>query len=152
MGVACARSASAAVSAVVAGVSSPCVRGSLASCVAPALHARATASPVHGARNSSVPSQGPRGRKGTKGGVSGPVEVCVLSQRRRQGPAGRVRRQVVGHVPRRQRGPGTWWSGSRAVTPSIHPEVPDSLGADWASCNQWARGRSAVPRGRRSGS
>ena len=42
-------------------------------------------------------------------------------------PAGGVRRQVVGSLPGRQPGTGTRTSKGSVVTPSLHPEVPDSL-------------------------
>ena len=86
----CVGPAFAAVAPLASASSSP---GSLASCVGGAVHARRTVSPMHGASNSggtgglltvqrstsycldnswsdTVRSQGPRGRTGTKGGVS----------------------------------------------------------------------------------
>ena len=40
-------------------------------------------------------------------------------------PAGQARGQVIVHSLGRRPGPGTRWSRSGAVTPSVHPEVPD---------------------------
>ena len=42
-------------------------------------------------------------------------------------PAGRVRGQVAGSIPGRQPGTGTRSNKGSVVTPSLHPEVPDSL-------------------------
>ena len=42
-------------------------------------------------------------------------------------PAGGVRRQVAGSLPRRQPGTGTRQVRRVAVTPSLHPEVPGTL-------------------------
>ena len=75
--------------------------------------------------------KGPTGRKCTKGGVSGPAEdlrpvpevVAGVNFR----PAGGVRRQVVGSLPGRQPGSGTRTTKGSVVTPSLHPEVSDSL-------------------------
>ena len=75
--------------------------------------------------------QGPKGRRCTKGGVSGPAEdlrpvtevVAGVNFR----PAGRVRGQVAGSLPGRQPGTGTRTGKGSVVTPSLHPEVPDSL-------------------------
>ena len=66
-----------------------------------------------------------------KGGVSGPAEdlrpvpevVAGVNFR----PAGGVRRQVVGSFSGKQPGTGTRTSKGSVVTPSLHPEVPDSL-------------------------
>ena len=41
-------------------------------------------------------------------------------------PAGGVRRQVAGSLPRRQPGTGTRRHRVGVVTPSLHPEVPDT--------------------------
>ena len=91
-------------------------------------------SSVHDARNSwsdTVRSQGPTGRRCTKGGVSGPAEdlrpVSEVEAGVNFRPAGRVRGQVAGSLPRRQPGTGTRTSKGSVVTPSLHPEVPDSL-------------------------
>ena len=75
--------------------------------------------------------QGPTGTKRVKGGVSGPAEdlrpvpevVAGVNFR----PAGGVRGQVAGSLPGRQPGTGTRTSKGSVVTPSLHPEVPDSL-------------------------
>ena len=100
MGVACVGPAFAAVASLASASSSP---GSLASCVAGAVHARRTVSPMHDASNpggtggllpvqrstsyclnnswsDTVRSQGCRGRTGTKGRA-----ISSLSQRWRQG-------------------------------------------------------------------
>ena len=57
-------------------------------------------------------------------------KICALSQRWRQGvnfrAAGRVRGQVGGPLHRRQPGTGTRKDREGAVTPSLHPEVPDT--------------------------
>ena len=69
-------------------------------------------------------------RKGTKGGVSSPAEDLLLVSEVEAGvkfrPAGSVRRQVVGPLPNRQPGTGTRRAKGGAVTPSLHPEVPDT--------------------------
>ena len=116
MGVARVGSAFAAVAPRDAAVSSPCP---LASCVAVAVHARHTVSPMHDAQNSRVGgSQGPRGRRCSKGGVSGLAEdlrpVSEVEAGVNFRPAGGVRGQVAGPLPGRQPGTGT--------TPSLHPE------------------------------
>ena len=75
--------------------------------------------------------QGPTGTTRVKGGVSGPAEdlrpvpevVAGVNFR----PAGGVRRQVVGSFSGQQPGTGTRTSKGSVVTPSLHPEVPDSL-------------------------
>ena len=147
VGVACARSPA------VLGVSA-CVSASASSFAsAPAsfavvAHARST--PTHDARNSwsdtgrnsrctggllpvckstsynlEVGSQGPTGRRCTKGGVSGPAEdlrpVSEVESGVNFRPAGGVRGQVAGLLPRRQPGTGTRQVRGGAVTPSIPP-------------------------------
>ena len=77
---------------------------------AAAADARATASPLHVARNSSqCCSQGPTERTGTKGGVPSPTEDLRPVPEVETGVnfrlAGRVRVQVVEHCPRRRPGP-----------------------------------------------
>ena len=67
-----------------------------------------------------VRSQGPTGTRRVKGEGSGPPNICVLSQRR---PAGSVRGQVAGSIPRKQPSTGTRWIGVGVDTPSLHPEV-----------------------------
>ena len=116
-----------------------------------AVGAHAHASPMHCARNSggtggllSVQKstsycldnswsdtgrdQGPTGRRCTKGGVSGPAEdfrpVSEVEAGVNFRPAGGVRGQVAGSLPRRQPGTGTRQGKGGVVTPSLHPEVP----------------------------
>ena len=96
------------------------------------VHARST--PMHVAHNSWSDTgkvQGPTRRKGSKGGVSGPAEdlrhVSEVETGVNFRPAGGVREQVAGSLPRRQPGTGTTRHREGAVTPSLHPEVPDSL-------------------------
>ena len=73
-------------------------------------------------------SHSPTGRKGSKGGVSGLAEdlrpVSEVEAGINLRPAGGVRRQVAGSIPRRQPGTGTRRVREGAVTPSLHPEVP----------------------------
>ena len=75
--------------------------------------------------------KGPTGRRCTKGGVSGPAEdlrpVSEVEAGVNFRPAGWVRGQVAGSLPGRQPGTGTRQSKGSVVTPSLHPEVPDSL-------------------------
>ena len=87
-----------------------------ASCVAGAVHARRTVTSMHAlaAHNSWSDTgrfQGPTGRRCTKGGVSSPAEDLRLVSEVEAGvnfrPAGGVRRQVAGSIPRRQPGTGT---------------------------------------------
>ena len=87
---------------------------------------------VHDACSNSwsdtVRSQGPTGRRCTKGGVSGPAEdlrpVSEVEAGVNFRPAGGVRGQVAGSLPRRQPGTGTRQVRGGVVTPSLHPEVP----------------------------
>ena len=78
--------------------------------------------------NLEVGSQGPRGRKRVKGGVSGPAEdlrpVSEVEAGVNFRPAGGVRGQVAGSLPGRQPGTGTRQVKGSVVTPSLHPEVP----------------------------
>ena len=134
MGVACVDPASAAVAPPAPVSSSPCARVASAS---GAVHARRTVSPMHDVlaynswsdmvRNSSAGSQGPRGRKRCKGGVSGPAEdlrpVSEVEAGVNFRPAGGVREQVAGSLPRRQPGSGSRPVREGVVTPSLHPEV-----------------------------
>ena len=75
--------------------------------------------------------RGPTGRRCTKGGVSGPAEdlrpVSEVEAGVNFRPAGWVRGQVAGSLPGRQPGTGTRRNKGSVVTPSLHPEVPDSL-------------------------
>ena len=72
--------------------------------------------------------QGPTARRSTKGGISGPAEdlrpVSELKAGVNFRPAGGIRGQVAGSLPRRQPGKGTRWVREGAVTLSLHPEVP----------------------------
>ena len=72
--------------------------------------------------------QGPTGRRCTKGGVSGPAEdlrpVAEVEAGVNFRPAGGVRGQVAGSLPRRQPGSGTRQVRGGADTASLHPEVP----------------------------
>ena len=93
--------------------------------------AHAHASTLHVAHNSwsdTVRFQGPTGRKRVKGGVSGPAEdsrpVSEVEAGVNFRPAGGVRGQVAGSLPRRQPGTGTRQVKGSVVTPSLHPEVP----------------------------
>ena len=74
--------------------------------------------------------KGSTGRKSTKGGVSAlaedlrpvsEVEAGVIIR-----PAGGVRAQLAGSLPRLQPGTGTRQVRRGAVTPSLHLEVPDT--------------------------
>ena len=72
---------------------------------------------------------GPTGTNRVKGGVSGPAEdflpVAEVAAGVNFRPAGGVRGQVAGSLPKRQPGTGTRQVRGGAVTPSLHPEVPD---------------------------
>ena len=130
MGVACVDLASAAVAFLAPVCSSPRSR---VACAAGAVHARRTVSPMHAAHSHNSWSdtgrlQGPTGRRCTKGGVSSPAEDLLLLSEVEAGvnfrPAGGVRGQVAGSIPRRQPGTGTRRVREGAVTLSLHPEVP----------------------------
>ena len=102
---------------------------SSSSAVSAVAHARATT--LHGAHNSwsdTVRVQGPTGTRRVKGGVSGPAEdlrpVSEVEAGVNFRPAGGVRGQVAGSLPRRQPGTGTRLGKGGVVTPSLHPEVP----------------------------
>ena len=77
--------------------------------------------------NLEVERQGPRERRCTKGGVSGPTEdlrpVSVEKAGVNFRPAGGVRGQVAGSLPRKQPGTGTRRVREHVDTPSLHPEV-----------------------------
>ena len=96
------------------------------------IDAHADDSLMHGALNSGVLCrEGPTGtRRSSKGGVSGPAEdlrpVAEVEAGVNFRPAGGVRRQVAGALSRRQPGTGTRRVRGGAVTPSLHPEVPDT--------------------------
>ena len=89
-------------------------------------------SPVHDACSNSWSDtgrvKGPTGTRRVKGGVSGPAEdlrpVSEVEAGVNFRPAGCVRGQVAGSIPRRQPGTGTRRVREGAVTPSLHPEVP----------------------------
>ena len=95
--------------------------------------------PMHVAHNSCSDTcrvQGHTGRRCTKGGVSGPAEdlrpVSEVEAGVNFRPAGGVRGQVAGSLPRRQPGTGTRRVREGAVTPSLHPEVPGiSIRVTW---------------------
>ena len=93
----------------------------------------AAAFTLHGASNSwsdTVSAQGPTGRRCSKGGVSGLAEDLLPVSEVEAGvnfrPAGCVRGQVVVQSPERRPGSGTGRARGGAVTPSLHPEVPDT--------------------------
>ena len=81
--------------------------------------------------NLEVCSQGPTGRKRVKGGVSRPAEdlrpVSEVEAGVKFRPAGQVRGHVAGSLPGKQPGAGSRPNKGSVVTPSLHPEVPDSL-------------------------
>ena len=94
--------------------------------------AHAHASILHGAFVNSwsdtVRLHGPTGTRRVKGGPAEdlrPVSEVEAGVNFR--PAGRVRGQVAGSLPGRQPGAGTRPNKGSVVTPSLHPEVPDSL-------------------------
>ena len=70
----------------------------------------------------------PTGRRCTKGGVSGPAKDLLPVSEVEAGvnfrPAGGVREQVAGSLPRRQPGTGTRQCKGSVVTLSLHLEVP----------------------------
>ena len=72
--------------------------------------------------------QGLMWRRCTKGGVSGPAEDLLPVSEVEAGvnvrPAGGVRGQVAGSLPRKQPGTGTRRQRVGVDTPSLHPEVP----------------------------
>ena len=126
---ACARSVARCVAAaparVCSGSSSPAVSAAVAHTHASILHGALVNS-----WSDTVRLHGPTGTRRVKGGVSSlaedlrPVtEVEAVNFR----PAGRVRGQVAGSLPGRQPGTGTRTGKGSVVTPSLHPEVPDSL-------------------------
>ena len=144
-------SAFAAVAPLDAAVSAPCP---LASCVAVAVHARNTVSPMHDAHNSGelvVSSQcrGPQatvwvlvarvppGRRVPMVGfhTGRRLVSCLRGGGRGQFSAGSVRGQVAGSLPGRQPGTGTRQVKVSAVTPSLHPELPGTnprhLDVEW---------------------
>ena len=127
---ACARSVARRVAAAPARV----CPGSSSSAVSAAV-AHAHASVLHGASVNSwsdtVRLHGPTGTRRVKGGVSRPAEdlrpVSEVEAGVNFRPAGRVRGQVAGSLPGKQPGAGSRPNKGSVVTPSLHPEVPDSL-------------------------
>ena len=102
---------------------------SSSSAVSAVAHAHATT--LHGAHNSwsdTVRVKGPTGTRRVKGGVSCTAEdlrpVAEVAAGVNFRPAGGVREQVAGSLPRRQPGTGTRQVRGGAVTPSLHLEVP----------------------------
>ena len=92
--------------------------------------AHADDSRMHGALNSGyLCRKGPTGTRRVKGGASGLAEDLRPVSEVETGVnfwlAGGAREQVAGSLPRRQPGTGTRRVGEGAVTPSLHPEVPD---------------------------
>ena len=118
-----ARCVAAAPARVCLGSSSPALSAAVA---------HAHASILHGACINSwsdtVRLQGPTGTRRVKGGVSGPAEdlrpVSEVEAGVNFRPAGGVRGQVAGSLPRRQPGTGTRQVREGVVTPSLHPKVP----------------------------
>ena len=99
--------------------------------VSPASAAHALVSPLHSnSWSDTVSSQCPRRRKRVKAGVSCPAEdlrpVTEVEAGVNFRPAGGVRGQVAGSLLMRQPGTGTRQQRVGAVTPSLHPEVPDT--------------------------
>ena len=120
-----------------------------------AVVAHARSSPMHCAHNSwsdTVRVQGPTGTRRVKGGVSGPTEdlrpVSEVEAGVNLRPAGGVRRQVAGSLPRKQPRAGTRQHRVGVVTLSLHPEVPGiqfvSLGRG-LGIRQWAGRRCVEP-------
>ena len=76
----------------------------------------------------TVRGQGPTGTRRVKGGVSGLAEdlrpVSEVEAGVNLRPAGGVREQYAGSIPRRQPGTGTRRVRGGAVTPSLYSEVP----------------------------
>ena len=107
-----------------------------------AVVARARSTPMHGAHNSWSDTVNPPvttwrwavrvpgGGRGSKRGVPGPAEdlrpVSEVEAGVNFRPAGGVRGQVAGSLPGRQPGTGARQVRGGAVTPSLHPEVPDT--------------------------
>ena len=89
---------------------------------------------LHGACYNSWSDTGsardPKGGRGSKRGVSGPAEDLRRVSEVEAGvnfrPVGGVRGQVAGSLPRRQPGICNRRRREGAVTPSLHPEVPDT--------------------------
>ena len=125
----CVAAAACALLPAVPGVSARVCPVSSSSAVSAAVaHARFT--PMHDAHNSWSDTgrvTGPTGTKRVKGGVSGPAEdlrpVSEVEAGVNFRPAGGVRGQVAGSLPRRQPGAGTRRVREGVVTPSLHPEV-----------------------------
>ena len=112
------------------GVSRGGVEGGLACCLCDS-DRKMGGGAAPGSTNSwsdTVHACGPSGVLCTKGGVSGPTEdlrpVSEVEAGVNFRPAGGVRGQVAGSLPRRQPGTGTRHVRGGVVTPSLHPEVP----------------------------
>ena len=127
---ACARACR--VAAASAGAAARVCAVSSSSAVSAVAHAHA--STLHGAHNSWSGTgrvQGPKGRRCTKGGVSGLAEDLRPVSEVEAGvtfrPASNVRGQVAGSLPGRHPRTGTRSNKGSVVTPSLHPEVLDSL-------------------------
>ena len=118
-----ARSAAIAPARVCLGSSSPAVSAAVAHAHASTLHDACPNS-----WSDTVRVQGPTGTTRVKGGVSGPAEDLRPLSEVEAGvnflPAGGVRGQVAGSLPRKQAGTGTRWQRVGVDTPSLHPEVP----------------------------
>ena len=120
-----ARSASAAPARVCPGSSSLAVSAAVAHAHASTLHDACPNS-----WSDTVRVQGSTGTMRVKGGVSSPAEdlrpVSEVEAGVNFRPAGGVRGQVAGSLPKRQPGTGARQVRGGAVTPSLHPEVPDT--------------------------
>ena len=118
-----ARSAASAVARVCPGSSFSAVSAAVARAHAPTLHDACSNS-----WSDTVRVKGPTGTRRVKGGVSGPGEDLLPVSEVEAGvnfrPAGGVRGQVAGSLPRRQPGTGTRLVKGSVVTPSLHQEVP----------------------------
>ena len=127
---ACARSVARRVAAAPARV---CPGSSSSAASAAVAHAHASV--LHGASVNSwsdtVRLHAPTCTRRVKGGVSRPAEdlrpVSEVEAGVNFRPAGRVRGQVAGSLPGKQPGAGSRPTKGSVVTPSLHPEVPDSL-------------------------
>ena len=144
---ACARASR--VAAASAGVAARVCAVSSSSAVSAVAHAHA--STLHGAHNSwsdTVRVQGPTGTRRVKGGVSGLAEdlrpVSEVEAGVNFRPAGGVRGQVAGSIPRRQPGTGTRrcqgrWEvpGIQFVSPGYGLDIRQSMG--WTKVCETAR-------------
>ena len=147
-----ARSAASAVARVCPGSSSLAVSAAVAHAHAPTLHDACSNS-----WSDTVRVKGPTGTRRVKGGVSGPAEdfrrVSEVEAGVNFRPAGSVRGQVPGSLPRRQ--PGT---GTRQCQGKVWSHLPSTrrflvsnschLDTDWTSGNRWAGRRCVEPNDR----